>query len=368
MHHIVIDKKGSQLDIERNILIIRHASFQQPISIPLAQIGSVTITTPVDITSRLLTRLAEYDISVCILPHGRTGMPCFLLGSWHAATTRREQQYALRADTDAQSYWAAILIRIKLHQQARTLSRLQTDATTAALQTATHSAIEQIKSLRDKFRRYVIAPTDTTSTTGPIAPRGTDYQSCRPLYPIGSLLGTEGSGSAIYFQIYQQFFAPEWQFTTRNRRPPRDPVNVVLSLSYTLLQHLYQQAVYSVGFDPYCGLLHSPSYNRQSLACDFTELQRAEIDYWVWELFDQGILIAEDFSQSDSADYPCELLKSGRRKFYEAFATLRPTLQTTALRQVWLWQRRIQRYHGEDAIGAAPRFVTGHNSPKPPPL
>ncbi|KAA0915590.1 CRISPR-associated endonuclease Cas1 [Psychrobacter sp. ANT_WB68] len=81
MHNIVIDKKGSQLSCQRNILLIQHQSFAKPLSIPLSQIQSLTITTQVDLSSNLLTRLSENAVSVCVLPSARSGEACFLLGS-----------------------------------------------------------------------------------------------------------------------------------------------------------------------------------------------------------------------------------------------------------------------------------------------
>lgn len=326
-------------------------------------------------SSNLLTRLSEKAVSVCVLPSARSGEACFLLGSWHAGTERRVQQYDVIHNNESRSYWASILVRLKLHQQANTLGKLQysilnTDRAEGANSIKVEmseiaSTIKKLKSLRDKFRKHYVAITKNPNQSSNI------YNNYTPRYQIPSLLGTEGVGSAIYFNCYQQFFADEWQFHSRNRRPPRDPVNVVLSLSYTLLQHLCQQAIYSVGFDPYQGVLHSPSYGRQSLACDFVELQRSTIEFWVWELFDQAILDSADFSVSDETSYPCELLKSGRSKFYKAFAAIRPNLRKTALRHAWLWQNRLQRYHCDQAsISAQPSlsFVSHHPEVSIPPL
>lgn len=353
MQNIVIDKKGSQLYSQRNLLIIQHSSFTKPLSIPFSQIQSLTITTQVDLSSTLLTRLAESTISVCVLPSSRSGEACFLLGSWHAGIDRRLQQYDVINNEQSKSYWASILVRLKLHQQAGTLLKIQqryllntkfidTADVVQAQQGETTDGILKIKSLRNKLCKYYAANVISNRHPSRV------YIDCVPKYSIPSLLGTEGVGSAIYFKLYQKFFADELKFQSRNRRPPKDPVNVILSLSYTLLQHLCQQAIYSVGFDPYHGVLHSPSYGRQSLACDFAELQRSTIDFWVWELFDQGILTIDDFSTSSENGYPCELLKSGRSKFYKAFATIRPRLNKTALSHAWLWQHRLQRYHCDD--------------------
>ncbi|WP_201633969.1 CRISPR-associated endonuclease Cas1 [Psychrobacter immobilis] len=358
MQNIVIDKKGCQLYAERDILMVKHTSLAKTLSIPFSQIQSLTITSQVDLSSHLLTRLAEHHVSVCVLPSGRTGEACFLLGSWHAGIERRKAQYDIVNQDTAKSYWAATLVRLKLHQQASTLNTLQqhraSGFATSALQepSTTLTATHKIKSLRDKFRKHYYSTTiPATHPSGSAIDTNTPisvYDCYMPQYPVASILGTEGIGSAIYFKCYQSFFAEKWQFNDRNRRPPKDPVNVVLSLSYTLLQHLCQQAIYSIGFDPYHGVLHSPSYGRQSLACDFAELQRGAIDLWVWELFEQEILTLDDFSISDKSSYPCELLKSGRAKYYKAFAAIRARLSKDALSHAWLWQRRLARYHAID--------------------
>lgn len=362
MQNIVIDKKGCQLYAERDILMVKHTSLAKTLSIPFSQIQSLTITSQVDLSSHLLTRLAEHHVSVCVLPSGRTGEACFLLGSWHAGIERRHAQYDIVNQDTAKSYWAATLVRLKLHQQASTLNTLQqhydSGLATSALQepSTTLTATHKIKSLRDKFRKHYYSTVNpATHPSGSAIDTNTPisvYDCYMPQYPVASISGTEGIGSAIYFKCYQSFFAEKWQFNDRNRRPPKDPVNVVLSLSYILLQHLCQQAIYSIGFDPYHGVLHSPSYGRQSLACDFAELQRSAIDLWVWELFEQEILTLDDFSMSDKSSYPCELLKSGRAKYYKAFASIRARLSKDALSHAWLWQRRLARYHATDKTQA----------------
>lgn len=375
MQNIVIDKKGSQLDVERKRLLIKHDSLTKSLSIPFDQIKSITITTHVDLNSHLVMRLAEHDISVCLLPSSRTGAACFLLGSWHAGTERREMQYHISNNEAAKSYWAATVVRLKLHGQAQTLSQLTkyaivNNATLSASEIdyfATLTTIEKIKSLGNKFRKHRSPSAIQLQSTSIDVNSNLNcntythnhahakwqtlhYHSWLPQYPVASILGTEGIGSALYFHAYQQFFADNLQFNSRNRRPPTDPVNVVLSLSYTLLQHICQQAVYSIGFDPYHGVLHRPSYGRQSLACDFTELQRASIDFWVWQLFKQNILTLDDFGFSSTSSYPCELLKSGRAKYYQAFAAIRADLSKNALNHVWIWQRRLNNYHSNQNL------------------
>ena len=94
-------------------------------------------------------------------------------------------------------------------------------------------------------------------------------------------------------------------------------------------------------------------------------------------MLDQDILNLADFrvsADNDTAgnsDYPCELLKSGRSKFYKAFAAIRPILSKTALSHAWLWQNRLQRYHcHQDVLLLQPSlsFVSRHPESPPPPL
>lgn len=306
MRDIVIDQKGCRLSFERNLLILHHDSFRRPVMIPFGQIQSLTLVSGVELTSTLLTKLAQHNIAVAVLS-GSHGEPCFVQGKWSAGVARRVAQHDIVRDDDLTRYWANRLVKLKIHRQIQLLRRLNAD----------QKAIAQLSDIKHKLH-------DNS-------------------YDVASLRGLEGSASAIYFNAYRQFFDERFGFNNRNRRPPLDPVNVILSLSYTLLQGIYENAVYTIGFDPYLGVLHEISYGRASLACDFTELQRCEIDYWVWQLFDNKILTIRDFSMTDNVHKPCELLKVGQQRFYAEFMKIKPILQKTALRQVWLVQKRLSK-------------------------
>lgn len=97
----------------------------------------------------------------------------------------------------------------------------------------------------------------------------------RVLHPkdIPQLLGQEGEAAAIYFGGFDNMLATsaadglgEFSFTTRNRRPPTDPVNAMLSLAYALLVRTFSNTISSTGLDPYLGLYHRPRHNRPPLA------------------------------------------------------------------------------------------------------
>jgi CRISPR-associated protein Cas1 len=138
---------------------------------------------------------------------------------------------------------------------------------------------------------------------------------------VGVLLGTEGQGASLYFGEFARFLkAPPggaFDFNGRNRRPPRDPVNCLLSFAYALLVKDCFSAVCTVGFDPYCGFYHTGRHGRPSLALDLCEEFRAVIaDSVVVGLVNNRVVGREDFVVWREA---CQLTEEGRKKFFCAY-------------------------------------------------
>ena len=90
--------------------------------------------------------------------------------------------------------------------------------------------------------------------------------------------GLEGAATASFFAAYQTAFAASLGFNKRKRRPPTDPVNALLSYTYTLVTKEAESILFSVGLNPNWGALHQLSYGRPSLACDLTELLRSRVE------------------------------------------------------------------------------------------
>src|SRR6202050_921944 len=97
---------------------------------------------------------------------------------------------------------------------------------------------------------------------------------------LEELLGIEGNAARMYFGEFAGMMKPDEEAGTnplpfemdgRNRRPPRDPVNAMLSLGYSLLAKDLTVACYAVGFDPYVGFYHQPRFGRPALALDLME-------------------------------------------------------------------------------------------------
>lgn len=137
---------------------------------------------------------------------------------------------------------------------------------------------------------------------------------------LDELRGAEGAAAASYFRSFGDLLlAPGFRFDGRNRRPPKDPVNALLSLGYTLLLNVVEAAVQVVGLDPYLGALHAPLSGRPSLVCDLMEELRAPVvDALVVAAINKQALTPKDFEEQPD-DTPVLLRQETLRWFVTLF-------------------------------------------------
>ncbi len=140
---------------------------------------------------------------------------------------------------------------------------------------------------------------------------------------IGELLGVEGTAAGRYFANFaamlKQDAADEngFDFRNRNRRPPRDPVNALLSFAYAMLTREWTVTLSAVGFDPYRGFYHQPRFGRPALALDLMEPFRPLIaDSVVITVINNREIREKDFIQRGGS---CALKPGGRKRFIAAF-------------------------------------------------
>jgi CRISPR-associated endonuclease Cas1/CRISPR-associated protein Cas4 len=140
---------------------------------------------------------------------------------------------------------------------------------------------------------------------------------------LASLLGVEGSAARTYFGAFASMLkAPEldgeaFDFTARNRRPPKDPVNALLSLAYSVLSRDWTVALQSVGLDPFLGLYHRPRFGRAALALDLMEEFRPIVaDSVVLQVINNGEVHPDDFVRRGPA---VALTEQGRKQFFLAY-------------------------------------------------
>lgn len=137
---------------------------------------------------------------------------------------------------------------------------------------------------------------------------------------IQTLMGIEGRAAAIYFGEFSKMIRENlgFSFESRNRRPPRDPVNALLSLAYSVLSKELTGICHAVGLDPFVGFLHAPRYGRPALALDLMEEFRPLIaDSVVISLINRQELRRGDFVFSANGVF---LADEGRRSFWEAYS------------------------------------------------
>lgn len=118
------------------------------------------------------------------------------------------------------------------------------------------------------------------------------------------LRGYEGEAASIYFGVLDELILQQkkdFVFQGRNKRPPLDNVNALLSFVYTLLTNTITSALESVGLDPYVGYLHTDRPGRASLALDLIEELRAVLaDRFVLSLINKKIVNAKNFSKKEN--------------------------------------------------------------------
>ncbi|GBD36825.1 CRISPR-associated endonuclease Cas1 1 [bacterium HR36] len=116
----------------------------------------------------------------------------------------------------------------------------------------------------------------------------TILQTLPSVHSLDSLRGFEGQASALWYELFAQLLVPPWSFSGRQRRPPTDPVNALLSLGYTMLFCRAQAAAAARGFEVALGALHDFRPGRPSFACDLVEPFRVPaVDRWVITLCNQ---------------------------------------------------------------------------------
>lgn len=135
------------------------------------------------------------------------------------------------------------------------------------------------------------------------------------------LLGLEGEAASVYFSVFDQLILQQKEnflFCGRNRRPPLDNVNAMLSFAYSLLAGMCGSALEGVGLDPYVGFYHTDRPGRMSLALDLMEeLRGVMADRFVLTLINKRIMKKENFIQKENGAVILD--DSGRKLFLTAW-------------------------------------------------
>ncbi len=252
---------------------------------------------PVQISTAAIHALCEKEIPITY----------FSMGGWFYGMTRghsltnvftRIEQFATAADPEKSLRFSRLFVHGKIRNQ-RTLL----------------------------MRNHISPPKEVL--------RALRYLANSVLHAQGlfQVLGIEGSAAALYFQHFtgmlktprdaepdleeerQQSFS--FDFSERNRRPPRDPVNALLSLLYSLLAKDCVLAAYAVGFDPYIGFLHQPRFGKPALALDLMEEFRPLVaESTALSLINKRVVTLNDFVLAGDA---VNLSYAARKRVFNAY-------------------------------------------------
>lgn len=327
MSSLFIDRRDIQLEHDSGALIIR-ANGQRIATVPLAPITRVFMRGSVQLSASTLAQLGNRGIGVVILS-GRKGLPTLLFGRPHNDAQRRIEQIRCSLDSRFCLDYARHLVREKIHQQHQWFDdlRLQYPAQRLALTRA---------------MRQMQASAEKTGHTS----------------DLDSLRGLEGAAASAYFAGLRAVVPASLGFKERNRRPPRDPFNSLLSLTYTLAHAETALALHSAGFDPCVGYFHQITHSRESLACDLVEPIRPLVDSFCLRLVRQQTLTAAHFTHTASG---CLLGKAGRARFYTDYEQNAPILRRAIRQHI---RQLAARINPADTIEepTRPRYSNNNNN------
>ncbi len=306
---LYVQAQGHSVGRQGEVVQVR-ASGQVEAETRMVDISQLCIFGAVQVSTQLIQECCRREIPVCYFSYGgwfngRTA------GVAHKNVDLRIRQYATARDPSTSLGLARRFVRGKI-LNARTILRRN------------HRSIPKI------------ALTELTRL-GYVTSRCKDMQS---------LLGIEGAGARLYFGHFGNLLRkgmgqdlPDFEFECRNRRPPRDPINCMLSFLYALLCKDLVVTTQSIGFDPYLGFYHQPRYGRPALALDLMEEFRPIVaDSVVLQLVNTGEIRRRDFVQVAGA---CTLTSGGRKTVIEAYERRMDTSITHPLFGYAVTYRRI---------------------------
>lgn len=286
----VADHGGRVVVKDRSILVHRRDGTKT--RVPVEAIEAVTLVGGVQITSDALALCAERGIRVAgITQNGRIR---YVAGPAISGNVLlRLQQYRAAHDTKEAEAIARLVVAAKLRNTQLMLLRWASDDPAGP---------------RRVLRRLA----------GEVAERAQEV-----LVATGGdrIRGIEGEGARTYFTGVRRHLEAAnalLSFSTRTRRPPRDPVNALLSFAYALLTTELTGALDAIGLDPQVGFLHGVRPGRPALALDLLEEFRPSVaDRFVVGLVTRRMLGSEDFVSTLGG--ACYLSDDGRRRFFEQY-------------------------------------------------
>lgn len=285
LNTLFVTLPGAYLSKDHENLVVK-VEQEERVRVPLHHVGSVVLFGGTFASIGALGGLAERGIQVSFLTEGGKFLGR-VEGRWQGGSLLRKAQYTAAASSEQSLRVARGVVLGKLSNQRRMVMRSARDADEAqstALRKASSGLARALAAAR----------------------KATD---------IDVLRGCEGQGASVYFEAFPSMLRhPDngLSFQKRQRRPPKDPVNALLSFLYAVLLNDVCSALLATGLDPAVGFLHQDRPGRPSLGLDLMEEFRAPFaDRAVLALLNRDQISDRDFERDGSG---AVRLKSEARK------------------------------------------------------
>ncbi|HRC72962.1 MAG TPA: CRISPR-associated endonuclease Cas1 [Candidatus Competibacter sp.] len=288
---LILDRRDMRVRLEGNALRVEQpdANLQR---IPLGMLGLVVVHGAPAVTCDVWRALSERGIPAVLVPTRGQGRVAWL-GSGLSNTIQFRRQQHRKADRPGVALAIARqLVGMKLRYQRRLATGLA-----PWCDPPFESPVKTLLAIFDDKQSGLASAAD-----------------------LPAVMGFEGAAAAAWYGWLASNLPPAWGFGGRNRRPPRDPVNALLSLGYTLLGGEMFGAVQAAGLDPALGFLHGVVPGRESLVLDLIEPLRPGVDAVVLGLLDRALTPHHFIVHPEQG---CRLNKEGRGLFYRAWAEAR---------------------------------------------
>ena len=263
---------------------------QEVFRIPVINLESIVTFGYMGASPGLMKLCMDNNVSLTFLsPNGR--FVSRFQGPSRGNVLLRKKQYQLAEDEAWSLHVAKVMIGGKIQNYRNILRRYQRDY-------GNNPEVESAVTALDVRKHKVFLATDRLT-----------------------LVGEEGLAANKYFEVFPYMMTQQregFPFSGRNRRPPKDAVNAMLSLAYTLIANDVAAALETVGLDPYVGFLHTLRPGRASLALDMTEELRAYLgDRFVLSLINRRQVTPNDFLYQ--GEQGVTMTENGRKTFIAAW-------------------------------------------------
>lgn len=276
----VLSKSGLRIQIKKGVSLLQ--------SVPLGTLDGILLLGRVHLTNDVMSYCLVQSIPIVLA--NQVGSFKGIIDNYSAYSEKLlRQQVRHTASQPKQIRIAKLMLKAKFNNSVVILKR--------ALRKKNNEANdEQLLAFTDSVKRFLNKLERENS--------------------VQSMLGIEGQVAKQYLGIFKSLFSDEWEFTNRNRQPPQDPINVLLSLGYSILFNNIHTLMKLHKINPTLGYLHHGADEQPSLVLDLMEEFRAPIvDATVYKLVNRRSITANDFEQQGDR---CVLKKHGFNLFIQA--------------------------------------------------